>query len=87
MVSEKLNLVALAAEMCREFKHRGRSGFFPFTRGTTLTFAGGVVLMVEEYNPPCSRMSHLLPSNTQRAMVTRWLTRTLLRRQSSAEAW
>jgi MOSC domain-containing protein YiiM len=31
--------------------------FSRLPRGTTLTFEGGVVLMVEEYNPPCSRMS------------------------------
>ena len=31
--------------------------FSRLPRGTTLTFEGGVVLIVEEYNPPCSRMS------------------------------
>ena len=31
--------------------------FSRLPRGATLTFEGGVVLMVEEYNPPCSRMS------------------------------
>lgn len=34
--------------------------FSRLPRGTTLTFEGGVVLMVEEYNPPCSRMSHYI---------------------------
>ena len=29
-------------------------------RGTVLTFEGGVVLIVEEYNPPCSRMSQYI---------------------------
>jgi len=31
--------------------------FSRLPRGTVLTFDGGVVLIVEEYNPPCSRMS------------------------------
>ena len=31
--------------------------FSRLPRGTILRFEGGVVLMVEEYNPPCSRMS------------------------------
>ena len=31
--------------------------FSRLPRGTTLTFEGGVVLMVEEYNPPCRPMS------------------------------
>ena len=35
----------------------GVPDFSRLPRGTTLTFEGGVVLMVEEYNPPCSRMS------------------------------
>ena len=38
----------------------GVPGFSRLPRGTTLTFAGGAVLMVEEYNPPCSRMSHVV---------------------------
>ena len=36
----------------------GIPDFSRLPRGTIFTFEGGVVLMVEEYNPPCSRMSH-----------------------------
>ena len=35
----------------------GIPDFSRLPRGTIFTFEGGVVLMVEEYNPPCSRMS------------------------------
>ena len=35
----------------------GVADFSRLPRGTTLVFEGGVVLMVEEYNPPCARMS------------------------------
>ena len=38
----------------------GVPDFSRLPRGTTLKFEGGVVLMVEEYNPPCSRMSEHL---------------------------
>ncbi len=35
----------------------GVRNFSRLPRGTTLAFEGGVVLMVEEYNPPCTAMS------------------------------
>ena len=35
----------------------GVPDFSRLPRGTIFTFQDGVVLMVEEYNPPCSRMS------------------------------
>ena len=35
----------------------GIPDFSRLPRGTIFTFEGGVALMVEEYNPPCSRMS------------------------------
>ena len=38
----------------------GLPDFSRLPRGTILRFEGGVVLMVEEYNPPCSRMSRYI---------------------------
>ena len=38
----------------------GIPDFSRLPRGTTLTFEKGVVLMVEEYNPPCSRMARYI---------------------------
>ena len=43
----------------------GVPDFSRLPRGTTLTFEGGVVLMVEEYNPPCSRMSRYLATKRE----------------------
>ena len=62
VVSEKLNLVAslVAGDVAVNLSIEGVPDFSRLPRGTTLTFAGGVVLMVEEYNPPCSRMSHFV---------------------------
>ena len=62
VVSEKLNLVAplAAGDVAVNLSIEGVPDFSRLPRGTTLTFAGGVVLMVEEYNPPCSRMSHFV---------------------------
>ena len=62
VVSEKLNLVAplAAGDVAVNLSIEGVPDFSRLSRGTTLTFAGGVVLMVEEYNPPCSRMSHFV---------------------------
>ena len=59
VVSETLNLVTplAAGDVAVNLSIEGVPDFSRLTRGTTLTFAGGVVLMVEEYNPPCSRMS------------------------------
>ena len=62
VVSEKLNLVAplAAGDVAVNLSIEGVPDFSRLPRGTTLTFAGGVVLLVEEYNPPCSRMSHFV---------------------------
>lgn len=62
VVSEKLNLAAplAAGDVAVNLSIEGVPDFSRLPRGTTLTFAGGVVLMVEEYNPPCSRMSHFV---------------------------
>jgi len=43
----------------------GVTDFSRLPRGTTLSFEGGVVLMVEEYNPPCSRMSRHLATKRE----------------------
>ena len=62
VVSKKLNLTAplAAGDVAVNLSIEGVAEFSRFPRGTTLTFAEGVVLMVEEYNPPCSRMSHFV---------------------------
>ena len=62
VVSERLNLVAplAAGDVAVNLSIEGVPDFSRLPRGTTLTFAGGLVLMVEEYNPPCSRMSHFV---------------------------
>ncbi len=62
VVSEKLNLVAplAAGDVAVNLSIEGIPDFSRLPRGTTFTFAGGVVLMVEEYNPPCSRMSQFV---------------------------
>jgi len=48
-LSEPLTATSMAVNLCI----RGVPDFSRLPRGTTLTFASGVVLMVEEYNPPC----------------------------------
>ena len=62
VVSDKLSLVTPlgAGDVAVNLSIEGVPGFSRLPRGTTLTFAGGAVLMVEEYNPPCSRMSHFV---------------------------
>ena len=62
VVSETLNLVTplAAGDVAVNLSIEGVPDLSRLPRGTTLTFAGGVVLMVEEYNPPCSRMSHFV---------------------------
>ena len=45
----------------------GIQNFSRLPRGTTFTFEGGVVLMVEEYNPPCSRMSQYVAEGHEAA--------------------
>ena len=58
-VAAKLQLTQplSAGEVAVNLSVSGVPDFSRLPRGTTLTFEGGVVLMVEEYNPPCSRMS------------------------------
>ena len=58
-VSQALSLaIALSAgDVAVNLSISGIPDFSRLPRGTILTFDGGVVLMVEEYNPPCSRMS------------------------------
>ena len=61
-VSETLSLGAplTAGDVAVNLSIAGVPAFSRLPRGTILTFEGGVVLMVEEYNPPCSRMSHYI---------------------------
>ena len=61
-VTEQLSLAqSLAAgDVAVNLAISGVQNFSRLPRGTTLTFEGGVVLMVEEYNPPCIRMSKYL---------------------------
>ena len=58
-VSKQLGLPAAlkAGDVAVNLSISGIPDFSRLPRGTILTFDGGVVLMVEEYNPPCSRMS------------------------------
>ena len=58
--SQALNLSTplSAGDVAVNLSISGISDFSRLPRGTIFTFEGGVVLMVEEYNPPCSRMSH-----------------------------
>lgn len=51
-LSEPLQAATLGANLCIE----GLPYLSRLPRGTLLTFSSGVVLMVEEYNPPCSKM-------------------------------
>jgi len=52
-LAEPLQASSLGANICLE----GVPELSRLTRGTVLKFSSGVVLMVEEYNPPCSDMS------------------------------
>jgi MOSC domain-containing protein YiiM len=58
-VSSELDLETplTAGDVAVNLSISGVPDFSRLPRGTTLVFEGGVVLMVEEYNPPCSRMS------------------------------
>ena len=58
-VSQALSLAnpLSAGDVAVNLSISGISDFSRLPRGTILTFEEGVVLMVEEYNPPCSRMS------------------------------
>jgi len=61
-VAAKLQLTQplSAGDVAVNLSISGVPEFSRLPRGTTFTFEGGVVLMVEEYNPPCSRMSRYL---------------------------
>ena len=47
-----LSPATLGANLCLS----GIADFSRLPRGTVLKFKGGIVLMIEEYNPPCSDM-------------------------------
>ena len=51
-LTEPLTPVLLGANLCVE----GISEFSLLPKGTSLVFPSGAVLMVEEYNPPCTDM-------------------------------
>ncbi len=51
-LSESLRAETLGANLCLS----GVPGLSRLRRGTLLEFSSGAVLMVEEYNPPCSDM-------------------------------
>ena len=51
-LTEPLSATTLGANLCIE----GIPEFSLLTRGTSLWFPSGAVLMVEEYNPPCGDM-------------------------------
>jgi len=61
-ISEEMELArpltagSIAVNLCL----KGIPNFSKLPRGTVLQFSSGVVLIVEEYNPPCSRMSNYL---------------------------
>jgi MOSC domain-containing protein YiiM len=55
-VAEPLLASSLGVNLCIE----GIANLSRLPRGTLLTFSSGVVLMVEEYNPPCSDMGEKL---------------------------
>jgi len=61
-VSERLDVIhpLTAGDVAVNLSISGVPEFSRLPRGTLLSFEGGVVLMVEEYNPPCSRMSQYL---------------------------
>ena len=68
-VSKQLGLPAAlrAGDVAVNLSISGVPEFSRLPRGTELTFEGGVVLIVEEYNPPCSRMSQHIADHYHRA--------------------
>ena len=59
-LAQPLTAGAIAVNLCIE----GIPDFSRLPRGTTLSFESGVVLMVEEYNPPCGDMAlHVSKNN------------------------
>ena len=89
VVSEKLNLVAplAAGDVAVNLSIEGVPDFSRLPRGTTLSFAGGVVLLWKSTIRPAAVCRTLLPSNIPRAMVNPWQIRTSSRRQSFAGVW
>ncbi|MEH6589082.1 MAG: MOSC domain-containing protein [Halioglobus sp.] len=55
-LQEPLTATCLGANLCLQ----GVPGLSKLPRGTLLKFSSGAVLMVEEYNPPCSDMGQTL---------------------------
>lgn len=68
-VSKQLGLPAAlqAGDVAVNLSISGVPEFSRLPRGTVLTFESGVVLIVEEYNPPCSRMSQHIADHYHRA--------------------
>ena len=59
-LAQPLTAGAIAVNICIQ----GIPDFSRLPRGTTLTFESGVVLIVEEYNPPCGDMAlHVAENN------------------------
>ena len=67
-VSKQLGLPAAlrAGDVAVNLSISGVPELSRLPRGTVLTFEGGVVLIVEEYNPPCSRMSQHIADHYHR---------------------
>lgn len=62
-LAEPLQASSLGANLCLE----GIADLSRLGRGTLLSFSSGAVLMVEEYNPPCSAMGRKL-AHTHRTL-------------------
>ena len=62
LIQQTMNLAQplLAASLGANFCLQGVPDLSRLARGTLLKFSSGVVLMVEEYNPPCSDMGKKL---------------------------
>ena len=69
-VSQALSLAKplSAGDVAVNLSVSGIPDFSRLPRGTIFNFEGGVVLMVEEYNPPCSRMSQHIAEGHEAAM-------------------
>ena len=67
-VSTQLGLPAAlkAGDVAVNLSISGVPEFSRLPRGTVLTFESGVVLIVEEYNPPCTRMSQHIADHYHR---------------------
>ena len=68
-VSQALSLAKplSAGDVAVNLSVSGIPDFSRLPRGTIFNFEGGVVLMVEEYNPPCSRMSQYVAKGHEAA--------------------